>query len=185
MAKRADGNIPEEFRVSAGTDPIAEPENNGVSGGINGASVNGTVINPAEIGNQPGSVEPGEGKRKRGRPKGGGTTAPKSEAAKTLHLKNLDFVILNAHLLLSKAISAPEFAIDKDEAETLGESVKEVLRQYDVGMSDKAAAWTNLIMVSTAVYGGRVFRMSERKAKEREEKRRVRMQEQAANNVSI
>lgn len=75
-----------------------------------------------------------------------------------------------AHNALASVTSIPELAMDKDEADTLGKALGEVLSHYDVSfLDDKTTAWINLGQTLFGLYGTRLMAARLRKAAERQE----------------
>jgi hypothetical protein len=63
-------------------------------------------------------------------------------------------------------LSAPELALDKDEAKMLAEGIAGVQEFYAFSPSAESVIWANLIMAMTAVYGPRVLVIYNRKKTE-------------------
>lgn len=63
-------------------------------------------------------------------------------------------------------LSAPEMALDKDEAKMLAEGIAGVQEFYAFSPSAESVVWANLIMAMTAVYGPRILVIYNRKKTE-------------------
>lgn len=141
------------------------------SNGNDGNSINEDgyiVIDPTAVGtgagagNSDGGNPDGEPiKRRRGRPPGSGRKAGTPGKAKTsqVDISGLEKILLSMHTMIAAAVKAPELAIKEDEAKILASAVSEVSKYYDIGISEKAQAWTNLTMVCGAIYGPKIFMM--------------------------
>lgn len=63
------------------------------------------------------------------------------------------------HAIAAGALSAPELAIDGEEAKLIAGATAEVARHYNIAPDEKTQAWINLAMALGAVYGPRAFVM--------------------------
>lgn len=65
-------------------------------------------------------------------------------------------MLVAGHALLAEAMKTPEFALTPIEADTLAGSIGKVLKLYDIGMTAKAVAYSELIMACGGIYGPRL-----------------------------
>jgi ribosomal protein L3 len=66
-------------------------------------------------------------------------------------------ILMGIHSMGAAILKVPELELAKHEAERLGEAVAKVNRLYGGRMmSEKQAAWVNLMMVAGTVYGPRI-----------------------------
>lgn len=105
--------------------------------------------------------ESGEPKKRRGRPPGSGkgktpgSSSPKSKTVPTLI--GIEKILLSMHMMGAAMIGVPELQLSEDESKQLADSIERVAALYDMGMSEKAIAWSQLLMVAGATYGPRIF----------------------------
>jgi hypothetical protein len=62
-------------------------------------------------------------------------------------------MLYSLHLYAANAVNAPEFALEKKEAENLAKAVADVTDHYGVGAF---GVWGNLGMVAAGIYGPRL-----------------------------
>jgi hypothetical protein len=69
-------------------------------------------------------------------------------------------VLSTGNLLLAKLLSVvlkmEELELEELEADRLGAAMADVAELYDIEVAEKTAAWVNLGMVATEVYGTRI-----------------------------
>lgn len=82
---------------------------------------------------------------------------------------------------LSAVTKCPELELDKDDCDKLARASEGVARHYNVEASEKALAWTNLVVVGFTTYAPRFFAMKLRWAMEKDEKTQ-RAETEARNN---
>lgn len=144
-----------------------------VEGAINGDFGEHIVIDPAKVGGagSGGNSDNGESRpRGRGRPRGSRNGAKATKPA-PLDLDAISGVLYNIHAMGATILSAPRLAIDEGEAKHLAGALKEVQKHYNIPMTEKAIAWTNLAGVAAMIYGPRIFAVRNDRAKERAAKK--------------
>lgn len=158
-----------ERKFSFDTEPNGD--NAGSDGGAtNGAAIPPGFIDPASLGGN-GGGDPGTGsgpaRRKRGRPPGsGGGTQKAASGSLPLNVNGVEKILLSIHTIAAASLQTPELILDEKEANEIAKALSGVAAQYDVGMSPKTAAWTNLAMVMGAAYGPRAIGIYVRKSTE-------------------
>lgn len=85
-------------------------------------------------------------------------------------LANIEGLLYSVHCMGAVLLQVPELEVSKEEAAKLADAIKEVAKYYPIGISDKAAAWTNLIFVAGGMYGKRVIDVRFRLKKEASKK---------------
>lgn len=125
-------------------------------------AASGPIVDPASIGNSaasdsggsdPSGSTPGERvKRKYTR------RASKTADAVTLDLGSFKDILFSTHAMLASIASAPDLAIDEDEAEKLAKAIANVSRHYNVPtMAQETLDWIMLIQAGGAIYGPRII----------------------------
>lgn len=171
------GNPVDEF-AGTGDDPIvidpaaiAAANSNG-GNGHSGSAGSGDDFDPAIHAGRDKLNADGSYRRKRGRKPGG--TASASAQTSTLNLAGIESVLLSVHAMLAVSISAPEIAIDKDEAKAMSDAIAEVAKHYPMQIDPKTLAWANLASCAAIVYGPRAYSIRVRRREEAEVARRQR-----------
>lgn len=111
-----------------------------------------------------------DGKRGRGRPPGSGKkeeTQTRPAAQGKLDLNSLNFTLFYAHSTLALATKTPELALTEEEAKNLSTACMNVMQHYNIKASQKAIDWGNLLLTAGLLYGGKIYRISERKDAEK------------------
>lgn len=121
------------------------------AGGDSGGTVN--------LGATPGlggdSQSDGGDRPKRGRPRGSRNSGQKSEVDLTALLAENLYAF---HTFLGAMTGKAIFAIEKAEADELGEAINRVASHYDIpGVNQKTVDWVRLARTLGMVYGGRMF----------------------------
>lgn len=71
------------------------------------------------------------------------------------------------HLGLANLSKIPELAISQKESETLVQASLDLMAEYGKAVDGKTAAWINLSMALSSVYGVRMLAVSIRTGKQR------------------
>lgn len=163
MAKRGRPRInraPADASVIAGTDIATDNASVGTSVADDGA---GTIENidpgSVDIERDAGDVgtgsDAGTGDQPKRRGRKPGSAARKT--GKTLDLNGVEGLLLSIHAGVAAITKIPEANLDKAEARSLAEGMNNVARHYDIGASQKAMDWANLVGICAMVYGSRMF----------------------------
>ena len=106
----------------------------------------------------------GEPERKRrGRKPGSVNTGTKKKGAPDL--AGVTLILASVHGLAAIMLDTPELALADSEAKVLSTSICEVMKHYPTEASEKALAWTNLVIVAGGIYGTRIMAIRARKNK--------------------
>jgi len=110
-----------------------------------------------------------DGRTTRGKRGPYNTSPQKSDAVNGVGFDKLDLteVILSVHAMLAGITSVPEFELDKDESQKLGDAIKNVGQYYGAVFDPKKVAIFHLAMVAGGIYGTRIFAVRNRLAVER------------------
>lgn len=146
----------------------------GTAGNANGADGNSAIppgfIDPAALGTGTGNhtgTDTGPARRKRGRPVGSGSGSnQKASGSLPLNVNGVEKILISLHTIAAATLQTPELILEAKEANEVAQAMANVASLYDVGMSPKQAAWTNLAMVCGACYGPRALAIYVRKSME-------------------
>ena len=110
----------------------------------------------------------GSFRRKRGR-KAGNSTAPRSrsKASNQASIEGLTRMLAIVHIGLASATKTPELKLEDEEAEALAKSTAVVLEEFDIRPDPKIEAIIGLVTTAGMIYGPRVYLITERKRRER------------------
>lgn len=114
---------------------------------------------PPAVGSRPGYGPNGRKLNKDGterKAKGsGGNAAPARAQAPPLSVDTLTFAIVGIHALLATTLKVPELALDPREGTQLALALQNLQRFYNIQMTEKALAWSNLTMTCATIYATR------------------------------
>jgi hypothetical protein len=74
------------------------------------------------------------------------------------------------HIGLAAATKTPELALEEQESEILAKSIANVLDEFDIRPDPKVEAIVGLVTTAGMIYGPRVYLISERKKREKQER---------------
>lgn len=158
--------------------------------GGNQSSVGGSIqgddgiirIDPAAVDAAAGTVAPNVGNTKPGygpngrklnkdgterKAKGTGGNAPAStQAAPPLSIDAATFSLVGIHAMLATVLGIKELALDPTEGKQMALALQNLQRFYNIQVTEKALAWSNMGMTLMAVYGTRAAAFAARKAAE-------------------
>lgn len=110
----------------------------------------------------------GSYRKKRGRKSGNTTTTrSRSKANNQASIEGLTRMLAIIHLGLSSATKTPELKLEDEEAEALAKSTAMVLEEFDIRPDPKIEAIVGLVTTAGMIYGPRVYLITERKKRER------------------
>lgn len=114
-----------------------------------------------------------DGRSLRGRRRKSATDTAEVGTQKGVPLGSLAFgdLLYGIHGFLAQLTKTPELAIEKDESKKLGDALQGVAACYGHVVDPRVAAWLQLGMVASAVYGTRVAAIRMRMKFEAREKR--------------
>jgi hypothetical protein len=133
------------------------------------------VIDPADdSGNGTGSGNDSDdgGPKRRGRKPGrkpGVKPRASTPSEKAVSVKGIEEILLAIHIGIAKIASAPEFELDRKEAEKLSIAMTAVAAHYNVVVDPKWIAWAGLMGVMGSIYAPRFVAIKARKSMEKEE----------------
>lgn len=147
-----DGGGPKSPATDIGTEGRIDPalaRDTSASGSIGGTTGDGTS-GPA---NNTTGEQSGPAPRRRGRPPGS-TNRAKSDTteARNIRASFIEKVLYSIHTAVAAVAKAPEFEIDKDDAQKLGSAIAEVLKYHSVVMTPQQEAYALLIDAAANVY---------------------------------
>lgn len=143
--------------------------NDGDSGGPNGG-IGGAEFDPdIHIGRDKLNAD-GSYRRKRGRKSGATAARSRSKADNQASIDGLTRVLSILHVGLASVSKTPELVLQDDEATMLAASTARVLEEFDIRPDPKIEAIIGLVTACGIVYGPRVYMITERKKREREDK---------------
>jgi hypothetical protein len=165
-----------KFITTDGNSDVGGP--GGATGGSSGDS--GQFTDPAAAlagisGDNPGGGNPGGSaapRRGRGRPRKDGSqtqAAASINSKKPVDAEGLSAIFMAVHLGLATVSRQPELELEKDESDKLARAAEGVARHYNIEASEKALAWTNLIVVGFSLYTPRMLAIKIRWTMDREE----------------
>ena len=121
------------------------------------------AIEPTELRADPGGGDSGPERRKRrGRPPGS-TNRSRTEAAKAFPVDAWAKTLIMVHAGAAAFMQFPEFALEKDEADLLATSMRDVAIAYDIVPDPKTQALIGMVMAIGTVYGPRAYLALHRK----------------------
>lgn len=131
------------------------------AGGVDGGII---TLNPADLrGDAPGRDEPRE-PRRRGRPPGSGAKSTSSGGKKkeTANLADLAGAFAGIHTLLAHVYGAPEFSLDKREAEEVLSATDQAAGSVGIKVPRWMTASGNMLWVLSNIYGPKIEAYRER-----------------------
>jgi hypothetical protein len=152
----SNGGSDDVIRIDPGAIDASATENGG-SNPKPGYGPNGRKLN------RDGSERAQRGSAGRASPRAAAPQAPLSVDA-------LAFSITGIHALLSATLQIPELALDKSEGDALAKALANLQRFYNIQVTEKALAWSNLAMTLATVYGTRLGAIAARKAADKRPK---------------
>lgn len=156
--------------ASIGTDASQPGFDSADSADVADADNASGIIDPASIGTVTADTDAPYGRFKSGKPRkrprngsdrnsGGDRRDTRAKPSKASG--DLTALLHSIHMMGASFLGIPQLVLDEDEAKRMGEAVARVTELYDVPMmSEEARAWTNLALVSGAIYGPRFISYS-------------------------
>lgn len=148
-----------------------------IRGSDDGPSTERVFESPAEFGDtvkrtKSGSID-GRTLRGRRRKSATGDSAGNETTQARVLLGSLSFgdLLYGIHGFLAELTKTPELAVEKPEAEKLGSAMQDVAKCYGHAIDPRVAAWIQLGMVASAVYGTRIAAIRMRKRAQAREAR--------------
>lgn len=95
--------------------------------------------------------------KRRGRPPGSTNYNRKARTeAKANLIPDLEGLLFSANTMMAALLSAPDWAIDQNEAKYIADAAKEVAKHYAYTVDPKKMAWANFWAAVGTVYGPRI-----------------------------
>lgn len=91
-----------------------------------------------------------------------------------LDLTGLGRILYGIHDALATISKTPELKLSDDESNRIASAAADVAKHYNIEADPKIIAWVGLGGTCIAIYGPRMYMISERKAKEVAERKRLR-----------
>lgn len=123
-------------------------------------------IEPPAVGSRAGYGPNGrklnkDGTERKAKGSGGNAAAPRTQAP-PLSVDTLTFAIVGIHTLLATTLKVPELALDPREGQQLALALQNLQRFYNIQMTEKALAWSNLTMTCATIYATRAAAIAAR-----------------------
>ena len=168
VSDTASGNDAAIAGTNSGTDN-GDSGDNDSNGNFAGIPIEQFGSRPASGGgnSEPSDGSPVEPERKRRGRKPGSTNATSASSKKkgAPDLAGVTLILASVHGLAAIMLDTPELALADSEAKVLSTSICEVMKHYPTEASEKALAWTNLVIVAGGIYGTRIMAIRARKNK--------------------
>ena len=140
----------------------------GDSGGNGERDANGDRFDPAIHVSPDKRNADGSYRKKRGRKANNFTASrSRSKASNQASIEGLTRMLAIVHIGLASATKTPELKLEDEEAEALAKSTAVVLEEFDIRPDPKIEAIIGLVTTAGMIYGPRVYLITERKKRER------------------